>query len=481
MQHISVFDIIKIGIGPSSSHTMGPWNATNLFKKEITENDVLPEIQEVHVVLYGSLAKTGEGHGTHIAVMLGLMGEDFATIDTTSISKKIDSLKQTKKINLFGEKEIDFDPDKHIIFDFQQSLPKHPNGLTIKAICTNGRLYENNYYSVGGGFVETDDDFENEAENHFVPVYDVPKIPYPYETADDVSTHCAKNKLAIHELVIANELVYYTAEEIQQKALLLWIEIKNCIYRGINAEGILPGGLNVRRRAQEINGKLLQNSTYDSMEEWIQCIKKGSQSFNTINKWISTFALAVNEENAAFGRIVTAPTNGAAGVIPAVMMYAHCFTTNFKDQKAIRFLLTAGLIGVLFKKKATISAAMGGCQAEIGVSSAMAAAALTECMGGSVAQVMMAAEIAMEHHLGMTCDPIAGLVQIPCIERNSMGAIKAITASNIALESDPANARVSLDHVIQSMWQTALDMNSKYKETAEGGLAVNIPVNVAEC
>lgn len=477
MQHISVFDILKIGIGPSSSHTMGPWNATILFRDEVLAKDILHEIKDVFVTLYGSLAKTGVGHGTHIAVILGLMGEDFRAIDPTSIPDKIGTINKEKGINLFGLNRIEFDPSKNIIFDFLQSLPKHPNGMHIKAICKNGDVYQNNYYSVGGGFVETDDHFDN----HFIQVHEVPSIPYPYETSDEVSAHCTRNKIAIHELVTANELVYYKEEEIQEKALKLWDEIKQCVYRGVNAEGILPGGLNVRRRAQEINGKLLQNSTYDTMEEWIQCIKKGSQSFNTINKWISTFALAVNEENAAFGRVVTAPTNGAAGVIPAVMMYAYCFTSNFKDQKAIRFILTSGLIGVLFKKKATISAAMGGCQAEIGVSSAMAAAALTECMGGSVAQAMMAAEIAMEHHLGMTCDPIAGLVQIPCIERNSMGAIKAITASNIALESDPANARVSLDHVIQSMWQTALDMNSKYKETSEGGLAVNIPVNVAEC
>ncbi|HET7818449.1 MAG TPA: L-serine ammonia-lyase, partial [Bacteroidia bacterium] len=270
--------------------------------------------------------------------------------------------------------------------------------------------------------------------------------------------------------------------EIEMKALSIWKEIKDCIYRGINKEGILPGGLNVKRRAAELNKHLLKNEALPhTVDEWIALLRKQDHDFNKINKWITCFALAVNEENAAFGRIVTAPTNGAAGVIPAVLMYAYCFVPGFNEENVIRFILTAGEIGTLFKKNATISAAMGGCQAEIGVSSAMAAAALTECSEGSPEQVLMAAEIAMEHHLGMTCDPIGGLVQIPCIERNSMGAIKAITASNIALESDPKAAKVSLDAVIQSMWNTARDMSTKYKETSEGGLATTIPVNISEC
>jgi L-serine dehydratase len=278
-----------------------------------------------------------------------------------------------------------------------------------------------------------------------------------------------------------NEQTWRSKEEIVAQCLNIWNEIKSCIWRGTHREGILPGGLNVKRKAAGINRKLLEGKSYSNREEWIEAVKSTGRNFTAINKWISCFALAVNEENAAFGRIITAPTNGASGVLPAVLMYASCFTDDFDDDKIVRFIITAGEIGTLFKKNATISAAMGGCQAEIGVSSSMAAAGLTEVMGGSVGQVLMAAEIAMEHHLGMTCDPIGGLVQVPCIERNSMGAIKAITASNIALESDPEAACVSLDEVIKSMWETALDMNSKYKETSEGGLAVNISVGLAEC
>ncbi|MEN9332688.1 MAG: hypothetical protein RLZZ94_1778, partial [Bacteroidota bacterium] len=287
--------------------------------------------------------------------------------------------------------------------------------------------------------------------------------------------------VSVSDLIFLNEQAWRTREEIIEKALHIWKEIKDCIYRGAHKNGILPGGLQVKRRAAEINNKLLPNAKYTNVDEWIDCIRNSEKDFNSVNKWISCFALAVNEENASFGRIITAPTNGAAGVIPAVLMYAYCFEKDFSEDKIVRFIITAGEIGTLFKKNATISAAMGGCQAEIGVSSAMAAAALAECLGASPGQVLMAAEIAMEHHLGLTCDPIGGLVQIPCIERNSMGAIKAITASNISLESDPLSARVSLEDVIKSMWETAKDMSAKYKETSEGGLATNISVNVPEC
>lgn len=281
------------------------------------------------------------------------------------------------------------------------------------------------------------------------------------------------------DLILLNEESWRTQEETRAHALHIWKEIKECVYRGVNKEGILPGGLNVSRRAAGLNSKLLGDKKYKNIEEWFQLLKEADEEFTTINKWISCFALAVNEENASFGRIITAPTNGASGIIPAVLMYAQCFTKFNSDDDIVRFLLVAGEIGTLFKKNATISAAMGGCQAETGVSSAMAAAGLTEIMGGSVGQVLQAAEIAMEHHLGLTCDPIKGLVQIPCIERNSMGAIKAITAANIAIESDPSKARVSLDEVIQTMWETAQSMNDRFKETSEGGLA--IAVNVAEC
>jgi L-serine dehydratase len=278
-----------------------------------------------------------------------------------------------------------------------------------------------------------------------------------------------------------NESTWYSEDEIRQKALYLWNEMKDAIWRGSQRAGILPGILKVKRRAHEIFLKLTSGQKIENIEECISFLQHSKRDFNIVNKWVSVFALAVNEENAAYGRIITAPTNGAAGVLPAVLMYAVCFLDNVDDDKIVDFIITAGEIGTLFKKSATISAAMGGCQAEIGVSSAMAAAALTEILGGSPGQVLMAAEIAMEHHLGMTCDPIAGLVQVPCIERNTMGAMKAITASNIALESDPTQAKVSLDNVIKTMWQTAQDMNTKYKETSEAGLATNISVNIAEC
>jgi len=285
--------------------------------------------------------------------------------------------------------------------------------------------------------------------------------------------------ISFSDLIYINEESWGTRDEINQKALSIWRHIKECIYAGVNKEGVLPGGLNVTRRAAGLNRKMLGDKAYHNQEEWYQLLVEAEETFTNINKWISCFALAVNEENASFGRIITAPTNGASGVIPAVLMYSQVFTEYKGEDKIIRFLLVAGEIGTLFKKNATISAAMGGCQAEIGVSSAMAAAGLTEIMGGTPAQVLMAAEIAMEHHLGLTCDPIGGLVQIPCIERNSMGAIKAITAANIALESDPSKARVTLDEVIQTMWETAQSMSDRFKETSEGGLA--IAVNISEC
>jgi len=277
-----------------------------------------------------------------------------------------------------------------------------------------------------------------------------------------------------------NEKAWRSENETKKQASVIWDEMKSCIFRGVNKSGTLPGGLNVRRRAHDMNKKVMCGQKFTTMDAWIDCIKNGPNDFSTVNKWVTIFALAVNEENASFGRIITAPTNGASGVLPAVLMYAYCFVPHFGEDEILKFILTAGEIGTLYKKKATISAAMGGCQAEIGVSSSMAAAGLTEALGGSKEQVFQAAEIAMEHHLGMTCDPIGGLVQIPCIERNSMGAIKAITASNMALESDSSAARLSLDDVIKAMWETALDMNTKYKETSQGGLA-KIPVNIVEC
>ena len=306
-------------------------------------------------------------------------------------------------------------------------------------------------------------------------------LPFPINTANDLLHWCMKTGMNISDIVMENENTWRNEKKTKEDLLNIWRVMKECIYRGCHADGILPGGLQVKRRAATLNKKLVNGKIYADYDSWLNTIKEGGNDFKYILDWVSCFALAVNEENASFGRVVTAPTNGAAGVIPAVLQYYIAFGGGDSNEKIIQFLLTSAEIGSIFKKGATISAAMGGCQAEIGVSSAMAAAALTECMGGTQRQALMAAEIAMEHHLGMTCDPIGGLVQIPCIERNTMGAIKAITASQLALQSSPDYARVSLDGVIRTMWDTALDMNSKYKETADGGLAVNVPLSLSEC
>lgn len=473
MKSISVFEIIKIGIGPSSSHTMGPWNAAALFIEELKQKTDLSRVIDIKVTLYGSLAKTGHGHGTDIAILMGLSGEDFTKIDTNSIPEKVAQIKENKVIHLAAHTIIPFDYDEHIVFRMDKTLDYHANGMLFQAHFGENETHQNYYFSLGGGFIATEN--ENTIEQNSIVT------PFPCHHAADIVKYCNELELSFSDLIFKNEQAWQSLDSIKKQALHIWEEIKNCIYRGVNKEGILPGGLNVKRRAYDLNHKLLNGRKFHNQEDWIAILRNENHDFVKVNKWISCFALAVNEENASFGRVVTAPTNGAAGVIPAVLMYAHCFIDQFDEDKIIRFILTAGEIGTLFKKNATISAAMGGCQAEIGVSSAMAAAALTECMGGSVGQVLMAAEIAMEHHLGMTCDPIGGLVQIPCIERNSMGAIKAITASNIALESDPTAAIISLDTVIESMWQTARDMNHKYKETSEGGLAASVSVNVAEC
>ncbi len=473
MQSISVFEIIKVGIGPSSSHTMGPWNAASAFIR-ILKRDFgsLQNVKEVFVEFFGSLAKTGIGHGTDIAGMLGLSGEDFETIDTTTIDAKVEAIKKSEQLNFAGEKILPFIYGHHLKLNKEVTLDYHPNGMIFKAVFEDGSFFEQDFYSVGGGFIQSK---EKKSIEKFCT-----RTTYPCHQGADITKYCEKLGLnRVSDLIFLNEESWRPKGETKRHALHIWQQIKECIYKGVNKEGILPGGLNVTRRAPELNRRLLGDKKYHNLDEWFQLVKQSEGTFTTINKWVSCFALAVNEENASFGRIITAPTNGASGVIPAVLMYAQCFTEFTSEDDIIRFLIVAGEIGTLFKKNATISAAMGGCQAEVGVSSAMAAAGLTEIMGGTPAQVLMAAEIAMEHHLGLTCDPIAGLVQIPCIERNSMGAIKAITAANIAIDGDPSKARVSLDQVIQSMWETALSMNERFKETSEGGLA--IAVNVPEC
>lgn len=469
---ISVFDMFKIGVGPSSSHTLGPWRAAQRFVQTIIQKNKLADVVELKILLYGSLAKTGKGHGTDIAVQLGLSGDDPVTFEVDRIDAKINDIAAMKKILLNGKHEIAFDPREDIDFLISESLPYHPNALSFLVSFQNGEAFSETYYSIGGGFVVNEGELEDREQIN---------LPFPVNTSSELLHWCLKTGLAIHEVVLENESSWRSENETKNGVLKIWEVMRDCTYRGCHTPGTLPGGLNVKRRAADLNKKLLNGKTYSSHEEWMSAIRQGGNSFQYILDWVSCFALAVNEENASFGRVVTAPTNGAAGVIPAVLHYYILFHENVTDEKIVQFLLTASEVGCIFKKGATISAAMGGCQAEIGVSSSMAAAALTEALGGTQRQALMAAEIAMEHHLGMTCDPIAGLVQVPCIERNTMGAIKAITASQLALQSSPDFAKVSLDAVVETMWDTAKDMHSKYKETAEGGLAVNIPLSLSEC
>ncbi|MEJ8844853.1 L-serine ammonia-lyase [Lacibacter sp. H375] len=470
---ISVFDMFKIGVGPSSSHTLGPWRAAQRFVQSIQTIQPLEKVETVRVLLYGSLAKTGKGHGTDVAIQLGLCGEDPVTFDVNAIDARIKDIADMNELLLGGKHEVAFDPREDIDFLMTESLPFHPNAVTFLASFKDDTSIAETWYSIGGGFVVK----ENEEATGHAQV----QLPFPVDAAEDLLHWCMKTGMSISEIVMENENAWRSEEETKQGVLNIWRVMQECMYKGCHTEGYLPGGLNVKRRGAGLNKKLLQQKPYSNFQEWTGAIRNGGNDFKYTLDWVSCFALAVNEENASFGRVVTAPTNGAAGVIPAVLMYYVCFCDGADEEKIIRFLLTASEVGSIFKKGSTISAAMGGCQAEIGVSSAMAAAALTECMGGTQRQVLMAAEIAMEHHLGLTCDPIAGLVQVPCIERNTMGAIKAITASQLALQSTPDYAKVSLDGVVKTMWDTAKDMNHKYKETAEGGLAINIPLSLSEC
>ncbi|HEY4326299.1 MAG TPA: L-serine ammonia-lyase [Mucilaginibacter sp.] len=472
-EQISVFDIFKIGIGPSSSHTLGPWRAAQQFVQLLEQKKALPLVVQIKILLYGSLAKTGKGHGTDIAILLGLSGDDPVTFDVNQVGPKTEKIRATNKLMLAGKKEIDFFASDDLLFLFTESLPYHPNAVTFQAFLSNETAISETYYSIGGGFVVREDG-QGTARLEV-------DLPFPIETANNLLHWCMKTGLKISEVVMENELAWRGEEETLDGVTNIFKALKECIYRGCHTSGLLPGGLNVARRAATLNRKLIGSRIYNNFDEWVTAIRETGNSFQNILDWVSCFALAVNEENASFGRVVTAPTNGAAGVVPAVLQYFMVFCDGYTDKKIVQFLFVASEIGSIFKKGATLSAAMGGCQAEIGVSSAMAAAALTECLGGTQRQVLMAAEIAMEHHLGMTCDPIGGLVQIPCIERNTMGAIKAITASQLALQTNPDNAKVSLDAVVKTMWQTALDMNSKYKETSDGGLAINIPLSLPEC
>jgi L-serine dehydratase len=472
-QFISVFDMLKIGVGPSSSHTLGPWRAAQQWIQYLREAQIFNKIDGIRIDLFGSLSLTGKGHATDYAVLLGLSGTDPEYIPISDIENIISQIKNSNKLQFNNEKEINFSIE-NVVFN-KDFLPFHSNGITFRGFYKGKEISKETYYSIGGGFIVQEDD-------HLEEELDISKknFPFPIKRAVELEEYCEKENLSISEIVYKNELEINSAEHIDKELHRIWSTMLESMYIGCHTEGKLPGGLNVKRRAFDIHQKLIKDTSYTNPEEWIKSIRSGEVKFREILKWVSCFALAVNEVNAALGRVVTAPTNGSAGVIPAVLMYylvIENHEANFSHIK--KFLLTSGEIGSVFKKNATISAAMGGCQAEIGVSSSMAAAALTELLGGTPAQSLVASEIAMEHHLGLTCDPIGGLVQIPCIERNAMGAIKAINAAEMALDTDPKEVKVPLDKVIDTMWETAKDMHKNYKETSEGGLAVN--VGLADC
>jgi L-serine dehydratase len=455
--HISVFDIFKIGIGPSSSHTVGPMRAARRFAERLDADGQLERTASVKVELFGSLGFTGKGHGSDRAVVLGLEGDEPATVDVDSVASRVAHAGQTERLALLGKHEVAFDPETQVVFHRRDKLPLHANGMRFTALDAAGNaVVARIYYSVGGGFVV--DDAGAPADGS-TPADQV-AVPYPFNTAAELLRNSAEHGMSISGLMLENEKALRPEAEIRRGMVAIWNAMEACVKRGCEREGILPGGLKVKRRAAALHRKLKSDPA-------------GNSDPLVIMDWVNLFALAVNEENAAGGRVVTAPTNGAAGIIPAVAMYYRRFLPNSDDEGTIRFLLTAAAIGALYKKNASISGAEVGCQGEVGVACSMAAGALAEVMGGTPGQVENAAEIGMEHNLGLTCDPIGGLVQVPCIERNAMGAVKAINAARLALQGDGTH-KVSLDKVIKTMWRTGADMSSKYKETARGGLAVNI-------
>lgn len=456
---ISIFDLFKIGIGPSSSHTVGPMKAANLFVSALSQQQLLTQVDRVQAELFGSLGATGKGHGSDIAVMLGLMGEQPQTTDVSAISQKIADIQAQNTLSLNRQHEINFIADKDLILNGRVSLPHHPNALTITAFTGNDIVYQNTYYSIGGGFVQT----EQEAQAKEPVIESVKKpVPYPFNNAKELLQICQQHQLSIAQVVRANELANLSEDELLGGLNDIWQVMQDCVNDGCRHDGILPGGLQVQRRAKAIYQQL---SAADS--------RKAFNDALAVMDWVNLYALAVNEENASGGRVVTAPTNGAAGVIPAVMHYYRDFCPSYTLQGLHDFLLTAAAIGIIIKENASISGAEVGCQGEVGSACAMAAAGLTYVLGGSPAQCANAAEIGIEHHLGMTCDPIAGLVQVPCIERNAMAAVKAINASRLALKGNGQHV-VSLDKAIKTMKETGRDMMSKYKETAMGGLAINV-------
>jgi L-serine dehydratase len=453
---ISVFDLFKIGIGPSSSHTVGPMRAARQFALRLQEGGLLAHTQAIQVELFGSLGATGKGHSSDKAVILGLMGEEPDKVVIETVEQQIAAVRAERKLSLLGAHTIPFVEKEHLHFR-RQSLPYHPNGMRFVAYDSDGvELLSKIYYSVGGGFVVDETATGNDRVKE-----DDTVLPYPFDSGAELLRLCEAHKLSISEIMLRNEGAWRSESEIRSGLLQIWETMQACVRRGCESDGTLPGGMKVRRRAAELYRKLTSHP------------EAALQDPLSIMDWVNLYALAVNEENAAGGRVVTAPTNGAAGIIPAVLHYYTRFVPGATDDGVVRFLLTAGAVGTLYKKNASISGADVGCQGEVGVACSMAAGALAEVRGGTPHQVENAAEIGMEHNLGLTCDPVGGLVQIPCIERNAMGAVKAINAARIALAGDGQHY-VSLDKVIKTMRETGADMKTKYKETARGGLAVNV-------
>ena len=454
---LSTFDLFKIGIGPSSSHTVGPMRAARLFALAVSESGCLQTVRRVRCELYGSLGATGKGHGSDKAVMLGLEGEEPDVIDPASIAPRLEQIRAEHSLRLAGKHSIAFNERDDLAFLRRESLPFHPNGMVLIAFDATGHpLMTKSYYSVGGGFVVTHDSAGQPA---LVP--DPQALPFPFKTGDELLQRCSETGLSIAQLMWRNELAWRDADAVREGLLRIWNVMQACVQRGIGVEGILPGGFKVKRRAAELHRGLIANPEA-ALKDPLQ-----------VMDWINLYALAVNEENAAGGRVVTAPTNGAAGIVPAVLHYYTRFVPGATEQGVIDFLLTAAAIGILYKENASMSGAEVGCQGEVGVACSMAAGALTQVMGGTPEQVENAAEIGMEHHLGLTCDPVGGLVQIPCIERNAIASVKAVNAARMALRGDGTHF-VSLDKVIKTMRETGADMMTKYKETSRGGLAVNI-------
>ncbi len=455
---VSIFDLLKIGIGPSSSHTVGPMRAAARFTSHwLDDQGMLDRVTRIHCELFGSLALTGRGHGTDKAVLLGLEGHYPDQIDPDHIPEILERIRSSGRIRLLGKHEIDFKEKDDLKFNKRQKLPYHPNGMRFTAFDKDGHeLASREYYSVGGGFVVNHDEA---AEDRIVA--DTTPQPYSFSSGDELLALCEKNNITIPAVMLANENVWRSEEEIRAQLLVIWRAMQDCVERGMRSPGVLPGGLHVIRRAPRL---------YDDLQH-----RKDDPQQDPLTQldWVNLYALAVNEENAAGGRVVTAPTNGAAGILPAVGHYYRNFCPGASDDGIVDYLLTAGAIGILYKENASISGAEVGCQGEVGVACSMAAGGLTAALGGSIWQIENAAEIGMEHNLGLTCDPIGGLVQIPCIERNAMGSVKAINASRLALRSDGKH-RVSLDKVIKTMRDTGRDMRDKYKETSRGGLAVNV-------